>query len=76
MSKLIIAIDMGDLKPGACIASKYPMLAGQKEPDYITDPTDLSQVKVGDQISFDHSYIEIDQQDDSFRVAEFRGWEE
>jgi hypothetical protein len=77
MPKLIIAIDLGD-KPGrndVCWFSKFPAPSGA-EPRYVTDPTDLKQVQVNDRISFDQAYLEIDVQDNSFYVAEFRGWEE
>ena len=78
MPKLIIAIDLDRVPSNSTQPwfSKHPTPKGAPEPLYVYDPEDSNQVKVGDVISFDGGYVRWDPEDNSFLLAEFRGWEE
>lgn len=65
--KLLIAVDVGEIKPNQIIVGVY-------DPKY--REIDIDQLKglpVGTIISFDEYYLKTDREDDSFKEAEFYG---
>lgn len=72
MGKLIIAIEIPEYKG----TEDYVIVAvwGKGVLKDIKQ-TQMKEIKVGEIVSFDNSYLTSDREDDSFIEAEFRAWE-
>lgn len=72
MAKMIVVIDVGPSRPDRPVCGTY-------EQDAYRDVFE-SELKgdslVGKMVSFDEAYLRRDPEDDSFLLAEFRGWED